>query len=257
MNSMNSMRPLGVGGRRGLVMAGGLPYWKKIKNLFGSAIICYPRLAEASGTVAYDASDNARNGTYRGVRLGDPGITDSFPAPYFDGVSCAVDMYSASLAAAFLGLEFSVLIWYKVLPSALTDGLQHNLTLLQADGSNRVLIRKATTNNVISGYYQAGGTYSIFTASGQTSVDWNLASLTVSKSVDQVKFYINKSQIGATLTGLGNWAGTLAVTTTAIGNTYGVIADTFAWAGWLSNYLILNRPATLAEITTVVGMSGR
>ena len=229
-----------------LQVMGGAKYYNKILSTFGSSIIAYWPLWESSGSVAADKSGNARNGAYTGVDLGQPGIGDGNTSPYFDGANDYVNVYTASLAAAFSGAEGSMMIWRKITPAALVDGSAHNFFSLTVDAINTVQIYKNASNNGLTFHLQAGsaGAQVVTTASAETT--WVHTAITWSRSNDRVIAYNKGVQIGATKTGIGVWAGALAATKCVIG-AY-VTTPSYVWPGTLAHALILNREATAAEV---------
>ncbi len=70
--------------------------------------------------------------------------------------------------------------------------------------------------------------------------------ITVDKAADQLKGYVAGAQVGSTVTGLGNWAGALAATSTLIGAVS--TAPSGLIKGTIAHVILLNRAATLAEI---------
>ena len=226
------------------------PYSLRMLNLFGSAIIAYWPLWEASGTVANDISGHSYNGSYTGVTLGQPGIGDGRTCPSFDGINDLVNVYSAGLAGVFDGSEGSVLCWARVSPSSIwTDGLYHVFVRLGVDGNNYLLLYKSPTNNYISLDYRAGGTLkSASTTQFGGSTAWFHIAVTWSKSNDQYKAYANGAQIGSTLTGLGTWSSSLAAANSVLGSNSS--SGEFPWSGWLAHAMVLNRVTTSTEIAT-------
>jgi hypothetical protein len=70
--------------------------------------------------------------------------------------------------------------------------------------------------------------------------------LTWSKTSDEVKAYVNGTQVGSTQTGLGTWATNLGSAYTAIG-AYG--AGTNPWSGLINDVRIYDRALTTTEIS--------
>lgn len=209
--------------------------------------IAYWAMGETGGTAALDATVNARNGIYTGVTLGLSGIGDGRSAATFDGATSYNNIYSAGLAGAFNGQLGSVIIWGKVSAAGVwTDGTARRLIYLAADTNNRVSLVKAAANNEIDWLYVAGATSK---SAGITSFSPSgafCAGLTWDKAGDAVKFYVNGVQSGATQTGLGTFAGSLAAATTLIGAISTAPAN--VWSGILAHGAIFNRALTAAEM---------
>lgn len=212
--------------------------------------IAYWPMAEASGSVAIDASGNGRNGAYSGVTLGATGIGDGRTAATFDGATSYTNVYSASLAGAFSGAQGSIVIWGRVSGAGIwTDGISRRMLLLQADANNRIGINKAVANNEIDWLYVAG---SVSKSAGVTSFSpaGNFCiGLTWDKAGDAVKFYVSGAQSGATQTGLGVFAGALSSTQTIIGALNTTPAQ--VWGGMLAHAAIWTRALSAAEMLTL------
>lgn len=233
---------------------GGASYTVKVKALLP---IAYWPMAETSGTVITDESGNGRNGAYKASGeplLGQTGIGDGRTAPLFDGTNDFANVFSASLQGAFNGAEGTLAIWFKVSAAGVwTDGVTRRLMYFQVDANNRVRFEKSTTNNQIAAVYTAGGTAKsvLWNNAGPTSLQ-HLA-VTWSKSADQMKFYANGVQIGATQTGLGTWVGSLVSTTTEVG-----ASDTSGnnpWSGNLAHAAVWGSALGSATVATLAAVS--
>lgn len=225
-----------------------MAYTNKVKAL--GPIAYYPQ-AEPSGTTIVDESGNGRNGTYVGVTLGQPGIGDGRTAAGYGGVMSYGNIYSASLAGAFNGAEGSLVTEARVANAGVwTDGAFRDLVRILVDANNFVALFKTNTNNTLSVGQTAGGVSKTIStnALGGTTIPFSVA-LTWSKTADQVKIYINGTQIGSTLTGLGTWTGSLSPTRTTIGATSTV--PTVVWHGILPHTAIFNRALSAAEIASL------
>lgn len=232
---------------RNISIAGSrLPYWRQIQNIFGSSLIAYWPLWEASGTVANDISGNSRNGTYTGVDIGAAGIGDGKTCPYFDGTNDYVTIFSTSLRDAFNGSEGTIFIWAKV-EDALewTDGKNHYAVQLWVDNNNRLKISLGS-NGYISEWYYASGVEKTNIGFKARTTDWMLLGFTWSHSSDAMQCYLNGEAIGFALTGLGDWVGTLAYA-----NISKLFTDDDRFRGNLAHCAILNRAATPAEMKQV------
>lgn len=222
-------------------------YRQQVVNIAPANLIAYWPLDEPSGTTIIDRSGAGRNGAYTATTLGVAGIGDSRTAARMDGSTSFGNLFSASLAAAFNGAEGTMAVWIKMSAAGVwTDGAAREILYLTADTNNRVLFVKAASNNEVDWFYIAGATSK---AGGVTSFSptgyFHLA-LTWSKAGDAAKFYLNGAQSGATATGLGTFAGSLAATTTllgAISNT-----PTQVHSGDLAHVAIWTTPLSAAQI---------
>jgi hypothetical protein len=224
----------------------GTPYFQEIKNLFGSSIIGYWPLWDKSGTVIEDISGNNRHGIGSNLSLLQSGIGDGNPSTLFNGTTSYGNIYSLSLANAFNGSEGSILIWGNL--NSL-DTVFRRLITIYVDSSNYVMIYKyrpaLPPTPSIYYVYNAGGIQKDILMTPLIT-GWNLYGLTWSKSLNEVKAYINGLQTGTTKNALGNWSGLPGIIIIGALNT--VPANSFD--GKLEHTIILNRIATPTEILT-------
>lgn len=236
-----------------LPWAGGanpLAYTNKVIAL---SPIGYWPMAEASGTTIIDESGNGRNGAYKGTGeplLGQPGIGDGRTAPLFDGTNDFANVFSASLQAAFNGAEGTLAIWFKVSAAGVwTDATTRRIMYFQADTNNRVRFEKSTTNNQIAFVYTAGATAKSVLWNNAGPLGWQQIAITWSKSADQMIAYQNGVQTGATQTGLGVFAGSLAAATTEVG-----ASDTSGsnpWSGYAAHAAVWSSALSAAQVATL------
>lgn len=212
--------------------------------------IAYWPLQEETGSVAYDWTDS-RHGSYTAVTLASAYAPGRTPCPLFDGSTSFANVYSAAFAAAFNGQAFSCVAWCRVGSAGVwTDGTLRNVFTFQADASNYIIMRKATTNNRMQVLYNAGGTLSSQSLTLNPTAFFHIG-LTVSKANDRVIAYING--IGQTpLTGLGSFSGSPAATTTVIGaanTTPGAV-----WAGNIAHVAVYNQELTAEQMAAIAGV---
>lgn len=233
-------------GTPGMTGSGGVI--RRIMSVASTNLIGLWPLNEVSGTTVQCINNSALSvaGGYTGVTLGQPGPF-GLVAPLFDGLNDFANIFSAALAALFNKDEGSFLIFSKVANAGVwTDGVNRRHFILYADANNYTQSYKSLAANEILWFYNAAATTESVAAS-TNSISWLQILITWSKSADQVKAYLNTSQVGATQTSLGLWAG--ALTAVRIGSTIG--AGYFS--GWLSCAALLNRPITLAENNYIYG----
>lgn len=194
-----------------------MAYTDIVRALQSAHQVVYWPGTEASGTTAVDLSGNGRNGTYHDVALGQPSFEDDTTALGFNGTTSVLDAYSGSLVAAFTPGEFTMSLWFKIPASVWTDGRLGRLLTWQVNASNRVLLQKNAAANSFSTVYIAGGVNRTITKTPYNPVSWVHWALTVSKSANQMKVYLDGRQDGATLTSLGTWVGTTDPIATVLG----------------------------------------
>jgi len=238
--------------------SGGQSYAAKTKSIFGASLIAYWPLWEASGAVADNYEGTAaRDGAYTGVTLGQTGVGDGRTCPLFDGSNDYVNIYTASLAAAFNGAAGTVSIWAKVANVGVwTDGAARYMVELGNGSTARVAILKNTTNNALTTRYIAGGVTKSHNIGSLSSTSWIHWALTWDKNAGasgEFKLFQNGSQVGGTQTGLGVWDGSLTDQSTNIG-IFDYSPINAPWNGWLAHCAIGNTaltPAQIAQLATV------
>lgn len=215
-------------------------YQQRIKSLFGTSLIGYWPLNEASGTVAYDKSGNGRNGVYTNVTLGQAGVGDGYTAALFNGTTSKADIYSASFASAFNGNTGTLSVF-----ATSADWASATLRVIGqvfVDASN--LIRISAQSGLITFNHIGAGTskskqYQIPTGEAgfvRLSITWGASGLI---------YYVNDNSVSTPATGLGTFAGALSNSATMIG---AQLTNTAVWSGNIAHAFILNREATAAEI---------
>jgi hypothetical protein len=207
-------------------------------------------LGDASGLVATEYV-NGWNGTYSNVTLGQTGIGDGSTAASFNGTTSYCNLYSAALAAAFNGAAGTIAQWLKVSGAGVwADGvLRRPYYLTTASTNNRVLLNKPVEANQFSFNYIAGGVNRGFTQTGFSTVAWFLAALSWDYAANAAIASINGIQVGATLAGLGVWAGALVQTTVGAQSP----ASSF-WDGYVGPSMVWTTAlplATLVSLATV------
>jgi hypothetical protein len=213
-------------------------------------LIAYWRLNESAGTVVEDSSDANHDGTATGVTWGQGGIGDGYPAAGFDGVNDVINVYSAGLAGAFDGSAGTLMAWFKVGVGAWTDGASRILVEFEADADNYVRLSKLNTpTNTLRWRYRAGGTTKSVDKSGVSDSGWLCVALTWDKSANQMNAYFNGAQEGATQTGLGTWAGSLASTASVIGAISTAAAN--PWHGDVAHVAIWDVALSASEIAAL------
>jgi hypothetical protein len=242
----------------GLLVQGGTApsYAEKVLAAFGASLIDYRKLDELSGTAAADSSPKQHAaGVYSGVTLNSiDGPTAAMGrAGSWDGVNDYADIYSAGLNTDFDGLEFSLAAWVKVSAASVwTDGATRTFARITNASNDTAYLRKEAGNNTLIARYFAGGTLKSvsFTFSG---TGWFHFMMTVSKSAaagsGEFKAYLNGAQQGTTQTALGTWSGALVSSGAAIGAAANNGSEPHS--GNLAHCVLLNRPTTAGEITTL------
>lgn len=242
-----------IGQAQAIYVKGGTPdHYLKLLNLFGRRIIGYYPGSELSLATAYDYSGNRYNGNYVGVTLGQPGIGDGLTCPLYDGVADYMQP-PAGFLTAFTPAEFSILLWFWPLNSAVwSDAVLRFTIRIQVDASNKVNLYKETTGD-LGWQYVAGGTSKVVLLAGQSFLTPKHLGLTISKSANQMIAYFGGVQTGATQTGLGTWVGVPIANNTLIGSG-GAADSTTRMKGYAAHGIVINRAATPAEMAAAAAV---
>lgn len=233
-----------------IVLGNNYSYANKVKTIFGNSLVDYRQLNEGVGISAYDSSPKLHpTGTISGATWTPGAGFDGGPALLFDGVNDYIDIYKPELNSDFNGQECSIGFWLKVSSAAVwTNGSTGYATQIKVDNNNVLYLAKVAPNNTFEILYKAGGTAKTADIA-ISSIGWMFWVLTASKQNDRARIYVGGAQAGPDLTGLGTWTGALLSTSVVIG------AQTNSGAGSASGYIrdffILNREATLSEIQSV------
>ncbi len=230
-----------------LTLFGGSAYVDKVMGY--ADLTAYWPLAEQSGTVARCLVNPLQNGTYArdvSVMGTGVGIGDGNTAPVFDAANDYVNIYSAALNAALGGAEGTAIIWAKVSGAGVwTDGVSRRMSTWGLINNDITQARDAG-NNDLWGRQVAGGTNKQVTHTTGAILTWMCCIVTYSAIADEVKVYFNGAKVGATLNGLGVWAGALSASRCCIGAATTVPAS--LWDGRLAHCAALNTVLTLPQV---------
>jgi hypothetical protein len=239
----------------GLLGGGNLQYYQQVKNLLDTNLFRYWPLWEADGAVAADQSANADNGAYSaGVLYGQTGIGDGRTSCYFDGTS-RVNVYTSSLVSGFPTGELFISAFIKIPAAVWTDNTLRYLISFRADVNNRITIEKPTNANWLLLRYLAGGTNKTVTLTNITQENLLHVALTVSVANGRLRGFLNGSQFGLDVTGLGTWVGSLDPIYCALASQAGT-ANVSNHIGGLAHVVVGSREATPLEIAKLSHYSG-
>ena len=228
--------------------AGAQSYIDKVLGTQSANLVAYWPLSETSGTTADNAEGtSARDGTYNNVTLANS-AGGTFPtAPLFNGTTSFVEIETASLESALNTSEGTVAIWAKVSGAgAWSDGGLRVAIIFEVDANNYIVLRKDSLTNRFNFFYVAGGTTKSLTHT-ISSTSWVHYAMSWSAANDEVKMYVDGTQVGSTLTGLGTWAGS-NFTKMHIGVNNESIRW---WDGWLLHPAVWDTPLSAAEISAL------
>lgn len=125
-------------------------YIELVREIRQSSLILFLPLNETAGTIARNAQGvAARNGTYTSVALNSKLGIQNYPAPLFDGATSFVDIYSASLNAAWNGNVSQICGWSQVSGAGVwTDGAVREIFAISSIGNpDFIIFRKNNANN--------------------------------------------------------------------------------------------------------------
>jgi hypothetical protein len=204
----------------------------------------YWQLDELSGLIATCSVNIARNGTYKGVTLGQPGIGDGGTSTYFDGAGGSLDLTVAQ--NLWNGQEGSINFWVK--PN-LAATLQRYLVVWY-DGDNYLIIAQTAVGYNIQWDYRAGGTSE--QGSHAIAADpgaFVAVGCTWSKTNERVRYYYDGVEVGSDVN-LGTWTG--VPTRIILGATTVVPANPLD--GWMAHCALFSSEqsaAVMALLATV------
>jgi hypothetical protein len=218
-------------------------YWQKVA---GMEPVAYWQLGDTGGTVAQCLVNAAQNGSYTGVTLDNARGPDLSPVGLWDGINDFCDIYSTALNSAWDGDELTVALWVKVYDVAFWTNDWYKFIFLYADNNNFVSISTSANDGRAYIERKAGGAGKATEVDMSSSLAWFHAGITASVIADEQKAYIDGVQQGATLNGLGNWAGNLSATATVLGadNT----SASKPYNGWLAHAVVFDRVLTGPQI---------
>ena len=229
-----------------------MSYQSKITGIESANLIGYWPMDEASGTNADDKSSQDNDGTYTGVTLGETGIGDGSTCPFFDGANDYVDLETAAMLADFDGDHGTVAMWLKAYSVGIwTDSTWRYLFRHRENNNNYVVIARTDADNRIELFRYGNNVGKIVRADGVTTTDWFHLAMTWDDTTDELKVYLDGSQIGTTQTPLAAWTGTelfdsiIGASTTASGD---------VWHGWIAHVALWTKaltPAQIASLATV------
>lgn len=228
-------------------------YSEKVLNIQRADLIAYWRLTESSGTVADNYEGTAaRDGTYNqnvsDMGIGD-GIGDGNTAPVFTpGSSNRVTIDTSSLDTAFDGAECTLAGWFKMRVVGIwTDGSQRAFMHVGVNTTTDLAqLSKSTTNNTLRFRREGGNVADQVQDGGHSETVFVHVAMTVSESTDEMKAYVDGTQVGSTQTGLGAYTGALGSSFIGSRTNVGEFHD-----GRLAHFAIWTAPLTVAKISSL------
>jgi hypothetical protein len=185
-----------------------------------------------------------------GVTLGSASGGHLTNAYTFDGTNDYVNILNSDLNSAFNPDEGTIVTWAKVTNAGVwTDGTVRYLIRFAVNGTNTVEMYKNSSNNVFVFSYYATTVNSGVTNTSFNPTGWQMYVLTWSKTSDQVKAYINGTQVGSTQTGLGTFTGNLAADG-SIGK-----GGSLYWSGLINDVRLYTRALSSDEIADLYSSS--
>lgn len=182
------------------------------------------------------------------MTFGDSGIGDGLTAAKFSSA-----LQSSSNAPPITGYnvdEGTIMIWGKVADAdswlAANNGY---LFYVSNQVGKKFGLKTWNADNSFGLYCSSGlGATEIYAAVTPT-LDWFHCAFTWSKAANEGKVFFNGSQIGSTVTCAGGLADPLVIVT------FAKLQSSEWWNGWLSHAVMLDRPATPAEIAQAASLA--
>lgn len=201
------------GMHRSLSLFGGAAAQTFIQQITALGPLAYWPLSDLSGLVADNAVGlAARDGAYSaaGVTLNNSTM-GSTPVPAFNGSTGYVDIYTASLAAAFNGGVGSLMVMAQFdNVSRWTDAGIYGMVGLRVDATNLIRLWKNGNNTVQLQYAAQGVAIKSVQQTGLTTTGIMHFVLTWDKpTTNQLIGYYQSVPIGSPTATIGTWAGSL------------------------------------------------
>ena len=222
-------------------------YSSEVLNTQSANAVGYWQLNETVGSVVDDSSSQANDGSYTNVTLNNSTGPDSQPVGYWDGTNSYANIYSSALNTDFNGAEGSVSLWFKAADEAMwSDARNYYLVNFTSDTGDFIFVRKQYNSTNIMFGYRSGGTEKYYQANITNKTSWNNIAFTWSDSADQLKVYVNGTNVD-TKTTLGTWGGSLTTTQSVIGSAN--TTPTTPWKGNIAHVAVWNTPLTQPQVT--------
>lgn len=166
-----------------------------------------------------------RNGTFK----------EGSPAPTWG--TGYIDLYSA-INTLWNGNEYTISMWVKPTASWWSGGSLRKIISIYVNTQNYTYIQSSVDNVSLWFERRGGNTQKLAIQGTSANTNWFHVALTASASRDRVRAFYNGTQVGADLTGIGTWTGSLSTTQTVIGATN--TSSTSPFAGNMSCVTIWN-----------------
>jgi hypothetical protein len=234
----------------------GKSYMKKVLSIDPANLAVYFLMNEASGLTADNTEGTgARDGTYSGVTLGQPGIGDGNTCPYFDGVNDLMHFGTASLETACISDEMTIACWAKVANVGVwTDStVRYVMGFTYGAATDAIIMLKSATDNRLQWQAEWGnGGPKPLLINGISETGWMHLAATLSVASDEfINYYNGVAQ--STQTGFLTQSDfTIDAVRTIVGARVWTPAD--PWLGWLAHAAIWTSvltPAQIADLATV------
>jgi len=235
--------------RRGLFMLfedDKIPYYQKVLAIQPANLLSYWTMEDASGPTIDDKSSNEFNAAVESGTLtfGVAGIGDGKTAIRFPGNAWAGGQ-SAGYIAAWNGAEQTIAAWVKASGAGMwADSAYRYIIRFYAGADDRVAIFRTSANGIIRFEYMAGATTKYLDVTDLAYTDWVHFCITVSKTNDRLRAYVNGTQFGADITGLGVYAGTMEWM--SIGSD-----GSNSWSGDMAHVCTWSKELTPAEVASL------
>lgn len=154
---------------------------------------------------------NPLNASIIGATVAQPFSRGLPYANSYDGLNDYDNIYSTALNTVFDGNLFSISTFFSL--SVLTDSLGW-VCAIGVGANNQIFVRKLQNNKLNIEYWSGGVRKQFTTVSALVAGQRYMLTVTIDTNplVDEVKAYLDTTQIGATATGLGVWSGSLLST---------------------------------------------
>lgn len=224
-------------------------YMDKVLHIQPSNLLGYWPLNETSGTVAHDYSGNGYNGAINDCLLGQAGIGDGQPSPYFNGISSYIDVSIPALLASFPWDSGTLMVW-QLIDADATGSLKRCVRVGTSNIDYALTFRSSVDSFQQVGYYtlnEWGGYVAIvprYTGYFCTIMSWRYSTTTG-------KTYFEAMMQNSTVFDMSLPSISDHTILPATGMTIGMHTDfvTDPWKGYLAHVALWNIPLSTKHMS--------
>jgi len=234
----------------GMYYASDVPAISLEASILSFGPIAYWKLDEVSGTVATDASGNARHGAYaNSPTLG--GTFGPFVAPTFAAATTQhVNIYSASLAGAYNDATGTMLLFVRA--SGANPALRNAIRLATTTNNYTARLARNDASSLARRDDSSGTTQRIGNAT--TTDSWGMLAMTWDSGANVIELFVNGVSQGTEVPAAA-WADTLATAGCVISG-QATTGTVLRWQGQIAHVALFSTVLSAANIAAIYAASG-